>query len=93
MENSNSNENLTQNENPKIRYAFLDELRGFLVLCMIITPAVPFFAGAFITLSGMMCGFSHSNLLRGVKCLAIATVITVVTVWGSNYFEDIAREV
>lgn len=113
METSNSNENLTQNENPKIRYAFLDELRGFLVLCMIIyhgllsiysilgiktadtlfeffTPAVPFFAGAFITLSGMMCGFSHSNLLRGVKCLAIATVITVVTVWGSNYFEDIA---
>lgn len=112
MENSN-NKTVLPNKKAKIRYAFLDELRGFLVLCMVVyhgllsvysllglktadtlfeffTPAVPFFAGAFIVLSGMMCGFSHSNLLRGIKCLAIATVIMIVTVLGSEFMGEIA---
>ena len=114
MENNNKvSEVRLPNENPKVRYALLDELRGFLVLCMVVyhgllsvysllgiktadtlfeffTPAVPFFAGTFIALSGMMCGFSHSNLLRGVKCFAVAIVITVVTVLGSEFMGDIA---
>ena len=38
----------------------------------------------------MMCGFSHSNLLRGIKCLGIAIIITVVTVFGSSFMGDIA---
>ena len=113
MENISNNEQFSPKEEPKIRYALLDELRGFLVLCMVVyhgllsvysllgiktadtlfdffTPAVPFFAGAFITLSGMMCGFSHSNLLRGAKCFAVAIIITVVTVLGSEFMGDIA---
>lgn len=112
MENRD-NTAILPDEQPKIRYALLDELRGFLVLCMVVyhgllsvysllgiktadtlfeffTPAVPFFAGAFILLSGMMCGFSHSNLLRGIKCLGIAIIITVVTVFGSSFMGDIA---
>lgn len=104
---------LNPNQAPKIRYALLDELRGFLVLCMVIyhgllsvysllgieiadtlfeffTPAVPFFAGAFIVISGMMCGFSHSNLLRGAKCLALALLVSAVTIVVSSYVGDIA---
>lgn len=104
---------LLPGEKIKIRYALLDEIRGFLVLCMVVyhgllsvysllgiktadtlfdffTPSVPFFAGGFICLSGMMCGFSHSNLLRGVKCFAVAIVITIVTVLGSEFMGDIA---
>lgn len=103
---------LLPGEEKKIRYALLDELRGFLVVCMIVyhgllsvynilglktadtlfdffTPAVPFFAGGFILLSGMMCGFSHSNLLRGVKCFAVALVVSVVTILGSEFLGDI----
>ena len=101
MENTVDTQTILPEETKKIRYALLDELRGFLVLCMVVyhgllsvysllgiktadtlfeffTPAVPFFAGAFIALSGMMCGFSHSNLLRGIKCFTIAIVITIV---------------
>ena len=37
------------------------------------------FAGLFIFLSGLCCRFSHSNLRRGVICLAIAMGITVVS--------------
>ena len=113
MENINKVEQFSLKNEPKIRYALLDELRGFLVLCMVVyhgllsvysllgiktadtlfeffTPAVPFFAGTFILLSGMMCGFSHSNLLRGIKCFAVAVVITIVTVLGSEFMGDIA---
>lgn len=92
----------------KVRYALLDEFRGFLVLCMIVyhgllsvfeltglvaadllfkffTPAEPFFAGAFITLSGMMCGFSRSNIKRGTQCFLLALAVSAVTVIGSNF--------
>ncbi len=37
------------------------------------------FAGLFIFLSGLCCRFSHSNLRRGIICLAIAMGITVVS--------------
>lgn len=88
---------------PKIRYAFLDELRGFMVLCMVFyhgfltvysflelefswqlfeffSPAEPLFAGGFIFLSGLMCGFSHSNIRRGLLACGLAAGVTVVTV-------------
>ena len=113
MENTVDTQTILPEETKKIRYALLDELRGFLVLCMVVyhgllsvysllgiktadtlfeffTPAVPFFAGAFIALSGMMCGFSHSNLLRGIKCFAIAIAITIVTEIASKFMGDIA---
>lgn len=113
MENNTGEQTLiTQNETPKIRYALLDELRGFLVLCMIFyhgflsvydvlgleaanflfeffTPVEPIFAGTFILLSGMMCGFSHSNIIRGIKCFAIAVAITIVTFIASEFLGDI----
>ena len=113
MESANNNQPLLPRETPKIRYALLDELRGFLVLCMVVyhgllsvytllgidladtlfeffTPAVPFFAGAFIALSGMMCGFSRSNLLRGAKCFGVAIIVTVVTVAASQYMGEMS---
>ena len=113
MENNSQTEVLLPNETPKIRYALLDELRGFLVLCMIFyhgflsltnilglkidsdlfdffTPVQPIFAGMFILLSGMMCGFSHSNILRGAKCFAVGLAVTVVTSLAPESFGDIA---
>ena len=38
-----------------------------------------FFAGLFILLSGVSCNFSRSNVRRGLKALAVALGITVVT--------------
>ncbi|HEX3025962.1 MAG TPA: heparan-alpha-glucosaminide N-acetyltransferase [Clostridia bacterium] len=40
----------------------------------------PPFAGAFILLAGVSCRFSHNNYLRGLKVLALAMAVTVVTV-------------
>ncbi len=91
----------------KVRYAMLDELRGFLVLCMVVyhgllslyqifgwelaialfdffTPVEPYFAGAFIVLSGTMCGFSRSNIKRGLLCFAFGIAVSVVTIVGSK---------
>jgi uncharacterized membrane protein len=113
MENNVQAEVALPKETQKTRYALLDELRGFLVLCMIFyhgflsvydvlgleaanflfeffTPVEPFFASAFIMLSGMMCGFSRSNLLRGIKCFGVAVAITIVTMLGSEFLGDIA---
>ncbi len=96
----------------KIRYALLDELRGFMVLCMVFyhwflsvymmfgfdfadklfvffTPVEPVFAGGFILLSGMMCGFSRSNLKRGVALALISAAMTGVTLWLSSYVGDV----
>ncbi len=95
-------------EMAKKRYALLDEVRGFLVLCMVVyhgllslyqifswdvadelfgffTPVEPYFAGAFILLSGMMCGFSRSNIKRGAACFLIALCVTTITVIGSKW--------
>ncbi len=92
----------------KKRYALLDELRGFLVLCMIVyhwllslydifgweiagalfdffTHVESFFAGLFVLLSGMMCGFSRSNIRRGALCFGIALGVTGVTVLAAPY--------
>lgn len=87
----------------KKRYFLLDELRGFLVLLMVVyhgllsvylaldnlvalrlfdffTPVEPFFAGGFILISGICCRFSRSNLIRGLKLLAVALLINFFTV-------------
>ncbi|MDR0863261.1 MAG: DUF1624 domain-containing protein [Oscillospiraceae bacterium] len=42
------------------------------------------FAGLFILLSGVSSRFSHSNVKRGIKTLAVALVITLVT-WYMGY--------
>ena len=43
-----------------------------------------FFAGTFIFLSGVSSRFSRSNVKRGLKCIAAAVVITVVTYFMKN---------
>lgn len=92
----------------RVRYAQLDELRGFMVLCMVFyhafftvygffdwqpsaelfeffSPVEPLFAGGFIFLSGLMCGFSRSNLKRGLLTCGIALAVTAGTV-AVDYF-------
>ena len=46
----------------------------------------PWFAGAFILLCGVSCRFSHSNAKRGFRVVALALVVTAVTVFFSIYF-------
>lgn len=43
-------------------------------------PAEPYFAAAFILISGISSQLSHSNLVRGAKLLAVALVVTLATV-------------
>lgn len=38
-----------------------------------------FFAGMFIFLSGVSSNFSRSNIIRGIKCFAIAMAMTIIT--------------
>jgi len=45
----------------------------------------PWFAGAFILLCGVSCRFSHSNAKRGARVVAIAMIVTVVTVLFSVF--------
>ncbi|MDR1891721.1 MAG: DUF1624 domain-containing protein [Oscillospiraceae bacterium] len=42
-------------------------------------PAQPFFAGAFIFISGICCRFSHSNAKRGGILLAVSLALTAAT--------------
>ncbi len=46
---------------------------------VIFDPLQYFFAGLFIFVSGVSSNFSHSNVKRGLKTLAVALVITLVT--------------
>ena len=43
------------------------------------TPAEPFFAAAFVLISGICCRLSRSNALRGAKLLWVAIGLTIVT--------------
>lgn len=45
-----------------------------------LTPLEPPFAGAFILLAGLSCRFSHNNLRRALRVLAIAAAVTIGTV-------------
>ena len=40
----------------------------------------PWFAGAFILLSGISCRFSHSNFKRGLRVVILALIVTLGTV-------------
>ena len=42
-------------------------------------PAEPFFAGLFLFISGIASNLTHSNLARGIKLLAVALGVTLVT--------------
>ena len=100
-----------KSQTKKIRYALLDEIRGFMVLCMVFyhgfltvynllelpvslrlfeffTPIEPLFAAGFIILSGLMCGFSRSNIKRGALLSAFSVLLTIVTAVASNYVGD-----
>lgn len=50
------------------------------ILLRFFMPAEPWFAGLFIFISGISSNLSHSNLIRGVKLLAVAAVISLVTI-------------
>lgn len=57
------------------------------VLLGFFTPAVPFFAGGFVLISGISCRLSRSNALRGAKLLGIALVLTAIT-WALERYAD-----
>lgn len=59
--------------------AFLFQLDWGMALLRFFMPAEPFFAGLFIFISGISSNLSHSNLLRGVKLLGIALLVSIVT--------------
>lgn len=44
-------------------------------------PAEPYFAGLFILISGIASQLTHSNLIRGLKLLAVSVLLTLAT-WG-----------
>ena len=50
-------------------------------------PAEPFFAGLFLFISGVASNLSRSNLARGLKLLAVALGVTLVT--GLFFPEDV----
>lgn len=43
------------------------------------TPAEPWFAGLFILIAGISSELSHSNLIRGIKLLGVALLVSAVT--------------
>lgn len=43
-------------------------------------PLEPPFAGAFILLAGLSCRFSHNNMRRALRVLALAAAVTLATV-------------
>lgn len=45
----------------------------------------PWFAGAFILLCGVSCRFSHNNVKRGLRVVAVAMAVTLVTVLFSVF--------
>ena len=74
-------------------FAVLFSNQTALRLLQFFMPAEPFFAGLFILISGISSCLSRSNLKRGLKLLAVALAITLVTglmdtiiVWGILHF-------
>ncbi|MDE6724411.1 MAG: DUF1624 domain-containing protein [Ruminiclostridium sp.] len=95
----------------KNRVGFLDELRGFAIICMVVyhlmvdlkfvfNVDVPIFfeswfdiirdvfVGIFISISGIVCNYSRSNVKRGVQCFFIGMIITFVTAFLSPSSPD-----
>lgn len=48
-------------------------------LYRIFMPAEPWFAGLFIFIAGISSNLTHSNLVRGVKLLGVALLVTLAT--------------
>ena len=59
--------------------AFLFQSEIGLFWLRFFTPAEPWFAGAFILIAGISSDLSHSNLVRGLKLLGVALVVTFAT--------------
>lgn len=59
--------------------AFLFDIPLGRTLLLFFAPAEPYFAGLFILISGISSQLSHSNLVRGLKLLAVAVVISAAT--------------
>lgn len=93
---------LLPEEYSRKRIYFMDEVRGFCILCMVIyhagydllylfgqhwispfmtitTYLQPFFAAAFIFISGISSRLSRSNVMRGAKLFFIAAIISYFT--------------
>ena len=60
--------------------AFLFRLEWGMVLLKFFMPVEPLFAGLFIFISGVSSDLSRSNAKRGAKLLAVALLVTAVTV-------------
>ncbi len=62
-------------------YLFADIFHwsAFVPILRFFYPAEPFFAAAFIFISGISSQLSHSNLARGLKLAAVALVVTAAT--------------
>ncbi len=56
------------------------------VLLELFMPAEPYFAAAFVLISGISSRLSRSNALRGARLAVIAALLTVVTVVLDNVF-------
>lgn len=59
--------------------AFLFNFKAGYELLYFFSPLEPFFAGLFIFISGISSQLSHSNMIRGLKLLGVALLITLVT--------------
>lgn len=90
------------------RIHLLDEIRGFMIVCMVLfhafftmayhfdiawgykllevfLPAEPYFAGAFIFISGYCSRLSSSNLKRGGKLLLVSLAVSAATYLLQHY--------
>lgn len=59
--------------------AYLYNIEAGMILLRFFMPAEPYFAGLFMLISGISSDLSHSNLKRGLRLLAIALAVTLVT--------------
>lgn len=59
--------------------AYLYNIEAGMVLLRFFMPAEPYFAGMFMFIAGISSDLSHSNLIRGLKLLAVALAVTLVT--------------
>ena len=59
--------------------AYLYNIEAGMVLLRFFMPAEPYFAGMFMLISGISSDLSHSNLKRGLKLLAIALAVSLIT--------------
>ena len=66
--------------------AFFYEWKLGIRLFEFFSPAVPWFAGLFIFISGVCCHLSRSNIKRGAQLLLIAMGMTIITSFMDDLF-------